>query len=122
MTLEELETKLVQANVIPAAAKMISLMALTPNIERHEKSWAIPLGLVIVSSSIRPDRQAQQRRESLESIMKSVIKDQRGKIYSEFSIVTELTIAPGNAYLSYCFNPEFIRWADLTNDASAKLH
>ena len=116
MTLEELETKLVQANVIPAVAKLISMMALSPSIERHKKSWAIPLGLVIVPNS------ARQRQRSFELIMKAVIVDQKGTIYHQFSIIAELTTARGNAYLSYCFTTEFIEWAGLTQNAPAQLH
>lgn len=65
MKIEELETKLIQANVVPSAAKMIATMAMGTGIERHEESWAIPASLVLVPSSIRQDREAQQRKEAL---------------------------------------------------------
>lgn len=122
MSLEELETKLVQASVIASTAKMIATMALGPGIERHEKSWAIPASFVIVPNSIRPDRQAQQRQDALQGIMGSVIKEQKGAMSRQFMIVTDLALARGNAYLSYRFSPEFIQWAKLAKDVPAKLH
>lgn len=122
MTIEELETKLINANVVPSVAKMIATMAIGAGIERHEKSWTIPASLVLGPSSIRRDLEALQRKEAIKVIMRSVIKEQTGAMGKQFMIVTDLAMARGNAYLSYRFSPEFIQWAGLPQSVAVKLH
>lgn len=112
MTIEELEAKLVQARITNSVAKMIAVMALAPSIERHEKSWSIPISLAIVSNFIKHD--------SLRGIVGAVINEQSGAMSRQFVVVTDLSLVPGNAYLSYRFSPQFIQWAGLTQSVPAK--
>lgn len=120
MQREQLEAALIGQGIAKALATMIAVMAFSPNIERTQNGWMLP---VVELDGSTPSKRAQQRFiEVLRTILNASIKERVGTSTKAFPVVSSIQQARDSEFLLYAFTPGFQAWAGLPQVAPSAFH
>lgn len=110
MSPKELEVALIDKGISPKIAKLIVALTLSPNIERHEKGWLIPIAEL--TGSLWSKRTQQRFAEDLRSLIGAsiVLEDYQG--IRKFPVIISVEQARDSEYLRYSLSRSFMEWAD----------
>lgn len=120
MEQKQLESALLANGIPRPIAQMIAVMALSPNIERREDGWLIPVSEL---DSATPSKRTQQLFiERLRSLLAATVKVHVEEASMTFPVVASIQQARDSQVLLYAFSSEFKKWAALPAGTSNPLH